>query len=178
MEGRRPRQHPRGAAGKGLVWKALAGAAAALLLVLVAHATQPGRGQPPAGPLGPGSPRAEILPAARSGHLSSSWRGGETRPLLDPALFRGQEFMDLDVEAGYRAASEIPDVLDELFCYCFCEDPAHAPAHRSLRSCFTDTHAAQCTVCLAEALRARELVRQGLPVPEIERLIDAEFSGV
>lgn len=188
MEGTRPQRDKGGRSGtrppgrpgakRGSRAKAVAVVAGALvvLALLVRLAAAPG-GRVPTGPLGPDAPRAQVLAAARAGRISALWRGGETRPILDPARFRGQRFMGLDVEAGYRAAAEVPDVLDELFCYCFCEDPRHAPMHRSLRSCFTDAHATQCTVCLREALRARELVQEGLPLPEIERRIDAEFSG-
>lgn len=146
-----------------------------LVLLLLVRVQRPPVNAPD-GPLGPDSPRDRIIAAARAGRISSQWRGGETAPILDAAQFRGQTFMGLDVEAGYRAAAEIPDVLDELFCYCFCEDPVHSPAHKSLRSCFTDLHASQCVVCQKEVMRARELVRQGVPLPKIERAIDAEFS--
>lgn len=146
--------------------------AATVWTFMIPHPTD----EPRLGSLGPASAREEIVAAARAGHISSHWRGGEARPILDPTRFRGQVFMGLDVEAGYRAASEIPDVLDELFCYCYCEI-GHEPRHKSLRTCFTEMHASQCTVCLGEALRARELVRQGKPLPEIERTIDREFTG-
>lgn len=160
----------------GTVTMVAAIAGVLVVLGVLARVTQPGGGRVPTGPMGPDSPAEEMMAAARSGRISSFWRGGETLPVLDPARFRGQRFMGVDVEAGYRAAAEIPDVLDELFCYCFCENPRHSPTHKSLRSCFTDTHGTQCTVCLNEAMRARELVKKGLPLPEIERKIDAEFS--
>ncbi|MDH3672958.1 MAG: PCYCGC domain-containing protein [Gammaproteobacteria bacterium] len=40
---------------------------------------------------------------------------------------------------AYRAAAEIPDVLDHLYCYCECEP---AIGHKSLKSCFVDLHGA------------------------------------
>lgn len=149
---------------------------ALLILALIIRVQRPAPVKVPDGPMGPDSPWEDVLAVSRTGKLSSVWRGGETAPLLDAARFRGQTFMGLDVEAGYRAAAEIPDVLDQLFCYCFCENPHHSPSHKSLRSCFTDLHASQCVVCLKEVLRARELVRQGVPLPQIEQTIDAEFS--
>lgn len=57
----------------------------------------------------------------------------ETRPTLDPALFVGK------AAAAHRVAREIPDLLDQLYCYCECD--RHA-GHKSLLSCFTDGHAA------------------------------------
>jgi hypothetical protein len=56
----------------------------------------------------------------------------ETRPTLSPALFVGR------VAAAYRIAKEIPEVLDQLYCYCRC---AENFGHKSLLSCYVDRHA-------------------------------------
>lgn len=63
-----------------------------------------------------------------------SLRRGETRPTLDPEQFR-----DDATRQAYRIAREIPWVLDSIFCYCYCEESA---GHKSVLSCFVDTHAA------------------------------------
>jgi hypothetical protein len=57
----------------------------------------------------------------------------ETRPTLDPARFVGR------AAAAHRVAREIPDVLDQLYCYCGCDKHQ---GHKSLLSCYTDGHAA------------------------------------
>jgi hypothetical protein len=57
----------------------------------------------------------------------------ETRPTLDPALFVRK------AAASHRVAREIPDVLDQLYCYCRCDKQL---GHKSLLSCYTDGHAA------------------------------------
>jgi hypothetical protein len=57
----------------------------------------------------------------------------ETRPTLDPARFVGKAAI------GHKVAREIPDVLDQLYCYCECDKHA---GHKSLLSCYTDGHAA------------------------------------
>ena len=56
----------------------------------------------------------------------------ETRPTLDPALFVGKAAL------AHRVAREIPDTLDQLYCYCGCDKSA---GHKSLLSCYTDGHA-------------------------------------
>jgi hypothetical protein len=61
-------------------------------------------------------------------------KGKETKPVLDPAMFTGQ------VRAAYAAAKKYPDVLNEVFCYCYCDQPPFG--HHSLLSCFTDKHGA------------------------------------
>lgn len=59
---------------------------------------------------------------------------GETRSVLDPGLFFG------DVREAYALARKYPQVLDQVFCYCSCDDPPFH--HKSLLSCFVDTHGA------------------------------------
>ena len=60
--------------------------------------------------------------------------GKETREVLDPAMFRGQTRM------AYAAAKRYPEMLNEVFCYCFCdEEPFN---HKTLLSCFVEKHGA------------------------------------
>jgi len=65
---------------------------------------------------------------------SFSLQEGEIRSVLDPSLFTGQ------VRAAYAAAKKYPEVLNEVFCYCFCDAPPFN--HKTLLSCFTDKHGA------------------------------------
>lgn len=57
----------------------------------------------------------------------------ETRPTLDPARFVGK------AARAHQVAREIPDTLDQLYCYCECDKHV---GHKSLLSCYTDGHAA------------------------------------
>jgi len=57
----------------------------------------------------------------------------ELRPTLDPVRFVGK------AAVGHQIARDIPDVLDQLYCYCECDKHA---GHKSLLSCYTDGHAA------------------------------------
>lgn len=59
-------------------------------------------------------------------------QGGETRPVLSPSLFVGM------ASEAYAAAREYPKVMDEVFCYCTCDEPP--TYHKSLLSCYTDKH--------------------------------------
>jgi hypothetical protein len=63
---------------------------------------------------------------------SFSVQGGETRPVLDPSLFSGM------ARTAYAAAKKYPEVMDQVFCYCTCDEPPFH--HKSLLSCFTDNH--------------------------------------
>lgn len=71
------------------------------------------------------------------GHLNHKTKsfqvvGGETRPILSPAKYEGKTRM------AYTAAKENPKILDQLYCYCSCDEPPFH--HKSLLSCFTDDH--------------------------------------
>ncbi|MDH3442961.1 MAG: PCYCGC domain-containing protein [Deltaproteobacteria bacterium] len=52
---------------------------------------------------------------------------------LSPALFVGQ------TARTYQIAHDIPEILDQLYCYCECDKHL---GHSSLLSCFIDSHAA------------------------------------
>ena len=55
----------------------------------------------------------------------------ETRLTLEPALFTGK------AAEAYRVAREMPEVLDQLQCYCACGSEY---GHVSLLSCYVDGH--------------------------------------
>ncbi len=93
-------------------------------------------------------------------------RGGETRPTLSPALFFG------NAAKAYKVAQEMPEVLDGLFCYCYCQEGL---GHKSLLTCFTDDHGANCDICINEAIRAGELHKSGYKISDIKTVIDKEF---
>jgi hypothetical protein len=73
-------------------------------------------------------------PLAKSeSHAASGYVRREKRSPLSPALFVGQ------TARAYQVAQEIPDILDQLYCYCECDKHL---GHVSLLSCFTDKHGA------------------------------------
>ncbi len=91
----------------------------------------------------------------------------ETKPSLVPALFVGK------IETAYQVAHDMPEVLDQLYCYCECDKHA---GHRSLLSCYVDNHAAKCDVCVNEALDASRMMKQGYKMTEIKSAIDRKYS--
>lgn len=72
-------------------------------------------------------------PALSAGAAATAPGRRETGPTLDPARFVGKAAL------AHQVAREIPDVLDQLYCYCECDKHA---GHKSLLSCYTDGHAA------------------------------------
>jgi len=72
---------------------------------------------------------------SRAGIVETSGRPykfRETKPTLSPVLFVGR------VAEAYKGAGKIPEVLDQLYCYCRC---AENFGHKSLLSCYADRHA-------------------------------------
>jgi hypothetical protein len=65
---------------------------------------------------------------------SFNLKGKETREVLNPAMFTGQTRM------AYAEAQKYPEVLNEVYCYCFCDEPPFN--HKTLLSCFVTKHGA------------------------------------
>jgi hypothetical protein len=81
---------------------------------------------------------------------------------LDPA-----QFQIANVREAYSVAKEIPEVLAQQPCYCYCQ----RMGHRSLLDCFTSLHSTKCAICINEARLAGQLHRQGKTAEEIRAAI-------
>ena len=116
---------------------------------------------------------AWVYTESRSRSLENEPKAGsayvrrETKLPLSPALFVGT------IETAYQVAHDMPEVLDQLYCYCQCDKHS---GHRSLLSCYTDHHAANCDVCVNEALDASRMMKQGYKMAEIRREVDRKYS--
>lgn len=92
---------------------------------------------------------------------------GALPPTLAPDRFIGP------TQDAYRVAREIPETIAQLPCYCHCDK---SMGHKSLHSCFEDTHASQCTVCVSEALMAYDLQKNGMTPAQIRDRIVTLYS--
>lgn len=89
-------------------------------------------------------------------------------PTLEPEQFFGK------TREAYQAVRQIPKTIAQLPCYCYC-DEGHG--HKSLYSCYEDTHASQCAVCVDEVLMAYQLEKQQKLKPEqIRERIVAQYA--
>ena len=90
-------------------------------------------------------------------------------PTMRPEMFEG------NVRRAYQVASEIPQTLAQLPCYCHCD---RGQGHKSLHSCFIDEHGANCGICINEALMAYSLhKKQNLDVDQIREHIIKNFGA-
>jgi hypothetical protein len=112
------------------------------------------------------TPKSKATPAPSNSCTSCK----ERRPTLDPAKFaKGYE---PEVKAGYEIARKYPAMLDALHCFCECaESPMFQ--HRTLLTCFVDTHAAGCGICLSEARLAAQLKEKGLSDADIRVTVES-----
>jgi len=70
---------------------------------------------------------------------------------------------------AYKMAAKIPGVLHQEPCYCRCD---RAMGHNSLHSCFEDTHGAECSVCMKEAVYSYQQTKRGRTPAQIRADIE------
>ncbi len=81
---------------------------------------------------------------------------------------------------GYKYATEHPEILEQIPCYCGCG--GHS-GHRFLRDCYIhddwtyDDHASFCDVCIGEAIKVQDYLAQGKTLKEVRVLIDQEYGS-
>ncbi|OGW20584.1 MAG: hypothetical protein A3K09_02950 [Nitrospinae bacterium RIFCSPLOWO2_12_FULL_47_7] len=90
----------------------------------------------------------------------------ETRPVLTSALFTGKAAL------AYKYAAEIPEVIDNQFCYCYCKKNH---GHKTLLTCFTNEHGSKCDTCIDEVIYAYDLHKQGKTIADIISAVDKKF---
>lgn len=100
-----------------------------------------------------------IIPSGRS----------DASAVLDPA-----QFTDSTVRHAYWVAQQIPGTLNQLYCWCGCENRG---VHRSNLQCFEDRMGVNCDVCQGTAEIAYSLVQQGITdAAKIQAAVDAEWG--
>jgi hypothetical protein len=88
--------------------------------------------------------------------------------VLSPSLFSDEK-----ARAAYQTAKDIPDVLEQLPCFCGCLKEF---GHKNNLFCFKDQHGSACEICQDIALDARKMHDQGMPIAQIQDNIKAKYS--
>ncbi|MGH7458153.1 MAG: PCYCGC motif-containing (lipo)protein [Longimicrobiaceae bacterium] len=100
-----------------------------------------------------------IIPSGRS----------DASAVLDP-----EQFENPTVRHAYWVATQIPETLNQLYCWCGCENRG---IHRSNLQCFEDRMGANCDVCVGTAEIAYEMVQDGVTdAGTIQAAVDAEWG--
>ena len=74
---------------------------------------------------------------------------------------------------AYVVARQIPQILDGIYCHCDCSKHM---GHRSLLTCYETDHAAQCDICMGEAMLASQMVAGGSSLAQIRAAVDSQFN--
>jgi hypothetical protein len=90
-----------------------------------------------------------------------------TGATLSPALFQGV------TREAYQVARDIPEVLEELPCFCGCMKER---GHQSNLDCFKDDHSAYCGVCQNIALDAAAMHKRGVGIEEIRKAVVDKYA--
>ncbi|HLH32944.1 MAG TPA: CYCXC family (seleno)protein [Terriglobia bacterium] len=88
--------------------------------------------------------------------------------VLSPSLFADEK-----TRAAYQTAKDIPEVLEQLPCFCGCLSRF---GHKNNLFCFKDQHGSGCDICQDIALDARKMHDQGMSIPQIQEKIKAKYS--
>jgi hypothetical protein len=95
------------------------------------------------------------------------------RPL--PKTDKPSSFTNRFVVAAYNVANEMPDVLAQQPCYCYCK----RRGHRSLLDCFATKHAADCDIRVREAIFAQQEHKLGKSAEQIRtEIMDGAWKSI
>ena len=93
----------------------------------------------------------------------------ETRPILPADMWKGR------AAEAYSLAAVIPQVIDAQYCYCDCSKNPRFK-HKTLLTCYTDDHGANCDICQNEVFMSYDLYKKGYSIPDIKATVDREFE--
>ena len=88
--------------------------------------------------------------------------------VLSPTIFS-----DAKTQAAYQVAKDIPEVLEQLPCFCGCMSSF---GHKNNLFCFKDQHGSGCEICQDIALDARKMHDQGMSIARIQDNIKTKYS--
>jgi hypothetical protein len=109
-------------------------------------------------------------------HATAPAQGATLPAILTQAQLAESGLTQPAQKESYKAAAKGSRVMYQMPCYCHCD--RHA-GHTSLRSCFENTHGANCGTCMAEALYAYQKSKKGWTPKMIrEGIIRGEFQQI
>jgi hypothetical protein len=114
-----------------------------------------------------------VVPAYNSGPPA---KGTKLPPILGKDQLWGQNAQFSYQTHAYGLAAKIPAIVHQQPCYCYCD---RGMGHNSLRSCFENTHGAQCSICLKEVYYAYSKNKQGKTAAQIRKgIMSGEWKQI
>lgn len=129
-------------------------------------------------------PSAAVVESTAQAHEATQWHVGMLRPdglRIVPSghsdashVLNPNQFADKNVRHAYWVATQIPVVLNKLYCWCGCENRG---IHRSNLQCFEDQMAVTCEVCQGTAEIAWQMTQAGVTdAGKIQAAVDARWG--
>lgn len=129
-------------------------------------------------------PSTHATAPASMTNASSTWRVGMLRPnglRIIPSgrndasrVLAPEQFSDPETRHAYWVATQIPATLNQLYCWCGCENTGQ---HRSNLQCFEDKMAVSCAVCRGTAEIAFDMTRKGVTdAGRIQATVDTKWA--
>ena len=103
--------------------------------------------------------------AGPAGDSAANAKGAD---VLSPAIFNDEK-----TQAAYQVAKDMPEVLEQLPCFCGCMTSF---GHKNNLFCFRDRHGEGCTICQDIALDARKMHDEGMSIAQIQDNIKAKYA--
>jgi hypothetical protein len=97
-----------------------------------------------------------------------STAAAKSADVLSPTLFADER-----TRAAYQVAKDIPEVLEQLPCFCGCMTSF---GHKNNLFCCKDQHGSGCSICQDIALDAKKMHDQGMRIAQIQDNIKAKYA--
>src|SRR5215468_8963438 len=102
-------------------------------------------------------------------------KGKKLPPILPKENLWAENAQSAYQTHAYELAAKIPNVLHQQPCYCYCD----RMGHKSLHTCFENTHGAQCATCLKELYYAYTEHQKGKTATQIRKgIIQGEWKQI
>jgi hypothetical protein len=102
-------------------------------------------------------------------------KGQKLPPILPKEALLGPEYQYPFQAHAYELAAKIPITIYQQPCYCYCD----RMGHKSLHSCFENTHGAQCATCMKELYYTYGETKKGKTAAQIRKgIINGESKQV
>ena len=103
-------------------------------------------------------------------------KGDKLEPILTRDQLWGANAQNSYQIHAYELAAKIPAVIHQQPCYCYCD---RGMGHKSLHSCFSGTHGAQCGTCLQELYYTYKMNKEGKTPTQIRAgIIKGDFKQI
>jgi len=108
-------------------------------------------------------------------HSAPPAKGAKLHPLLTKGDLWGADAQNAYQTHAYELAAKIERVIYQQPCYCYCD----RMGHKSLHSCYEDTHGAQCATCLKELYYSYQQHQKGKTAAQIRAgIIQGEWKRI